>query len=164
VRERIIRRPKKRRFNNLFIHSQIRCEFLHLKWLLSLSYTSLSDMSKVCSTLEQVEFTTADISGGLEVVLVLVCNEQSLGSLPRKFVHQKSNIIYKDADLYPISTITKRNLRTRYVYKAIGCLESWFMKRFSLNSISALFIKWGTCAYALPCNNRIVWKGLVWEV
>jgi hypothetical protein len=61
----------------MHIHGQIRCEFLHLKWLLSLSYNSLSNMSEVCSTLEQVEFTATDISGGLEVVPISVCNEQS---------------------------------------------------------------------------------------
>jgi hypothetical protein len=97
----------------MHIHGQIRCEFLHLKWLLSMFYSSLSDMSEVCSILKQVEFTTIDISGGLEVVLVSVCNEQSPGSLPQKFVYQKSNVIHKDANLHPISTITKRNLRTR---------------------------------------------------
>ena len=142
----------------MHIHGQIRCEFLHLKWLLSLSYTLLSDMSEVCSTLEQVQFIIADISGGVEVVPILVCNEQSPSTLSQKFVYQKSNVIHKDADLHSISTVTKRKLRTCYVYKAIGCLQSWFMKRFFYNSISVLFIKecWGTCAYALPYNNRIV--------
>jgi hypothetical protein len=113
-----------------------------------------------------VEFTATDISGGLEVVPVSVCIEQSPGSLPQKFIYQTHNVIDEDADLHPISTVTKRNFRTRCVYIAAGCLKPWFMKRFSRNSNSSLFIKecWGACACTSPCENCVVQRGLVWEV
>lgn len=141
-------------------------------------YTSVTAMSEVCAmsqvpclrceftTLAQVEFSAADISGGLEVVPVSVCNEQSPGSLPRKFVYRTSNVIHKDLDLHLISSVTKRISRTPCVYTAAGCLKPSFMKRFSRNSKSPLFIKecWGACDCASPCINRVVQRGLVREV
>ena len=105
-------------------------------------------MSEVCAILAQVENTAADISGGLEVVPVSMCNEQSPGSLPQKFVYQTSNVIHKDTDLHSISTVTERKSRTPSAYTIAGCLKPWFMKKFSMNSNNPLFIKkcWGACA------------------
>jgi hypothetical protein len=86
-------------------------------------FFGLGAMAEFGSNIEQVEFNAADISGGLEVVPVLVYTERSRGTLPRKFVYMKLNVIHKDVDLHPIADNIQREITPRSVYTATGCLQ-----------------------------------------
>lgn len=124
----------------------------------------LLTFSEAVCIMEQGEMGTynaADISGGLEAVPVSVCNEESPGMLPQRFLYSKVNVVYNNALLIPLFPTSNYPNMVPAAYTKSGTLHPWLLRLLE-SKTNSWFIKecWGVCDCYGPCVNRVVQKGM----
>ena len=109
-----------------------------------------------------MDISTADISGGLEAVPILVCNEKMPGTMPLMFAYLKSNAIHNMAGLKPGLVLSTRGETMPCVYIPNRCLQPDFLRKLISTNKRPLYIRecWEAYKCQTPCPNRVVHKGM----